>query len=611
MKALLAWFEDRTGCGRLGRRWFYEALPGGTSWRRAWLAALAFTFLVQVVTGFFLLTGYSASTQTAWESVFHLQFQTAGGWFLRGLHVVAAQVFVVLLGLHLMQVVVSRAYLAPRELNLWLLLVLLPLAIAQSVTGWLLPFDQKGYWAARVPLNILGVVPGVGPLLQQVLIGGAEVGHHTLTRFLALHATALPLALGAVLAVLCLLPWRETAAAGPTGAEAPGPAAGAAANPRAARWWPDQALRDAVACLAVLVTILFFMLRSRGSGSAEPFPELLAPADPTEPFAAARPEWFMLFLFQFLKYFPAGTEVWGAVVIPTLIFLVIAAMPWIGRWRLGPRFNTAFLLALALGALALGARAVWEDRHNPHYQAAVRAARAAGERARALAAGGIPPGGALELVRADPWSQGPKLFARYCASCHRYNGHDGLGGQPAEAPSASDLAGFASREWLAGLLDPARVAGPHYFGGTRFADGKMARFVQRDVAGFDADQRAKLAKVIAAVSAEAELKAQAAADARDAAWIAEGRELIRTREIKCTSCHQFREPDEDATAPDLTGYGSRAWLVAFIGDPAHPRFYGRRNDRMPRFAAEAVLSEREIGLLADWLRGEWPEPVAP
>jgi ubiquinol-cytochrome c reductase cytochrome b subunit len=610
MKAWLAWLEDRTGCGRLGRRLFYEALPGGASWRRAWLATLAFTFLVQVVTGFFLLPGYSASTQTAWESVFHLQFQTAGGWVLRGLHVVAAQVFVVLLGLHLMQVVVSRAYLAPRELNLWLLLVLLPLAIAQSVTGWLLPFDQKGFWAARVPLNILGVVPGVGPLLQQVLIGGAEVGHHTLTRFLALHATALPLAIGALLAALCALPWRE-AAAGPVGAAAPEPATGAGATPRAARWWPDQALRDAVACLAVLVTILFFVLRPRWGGSAEPFPELLAPADPTEPFAAARPEWFMLFLFQFLKYFPAGTEVWGAVVIPTLIFLVIAAMPWIGRWRLGPRFNTAFLLALALGALALGARAVWEDRHNPHYLAAVRAARAAGERARALASGGIPAGGALELVRADPWLQGPKLFARHCASCHRYAGHDGLGGQPAEAPSASDLAGFASREWLAGLLDPARVAGPHYFGGTRFADGKMARFVQREVAGFDAEQRAKLAKVIAAVSAEAGLKAQAEADARDAALIAEGRELIRSREMKCTSCHQFREPDEDATAPDLTGYGARAWLVAFIGDPAHARFYGRRNDRMPRFATEGVLSEREIGLLADWLRGEWPEPVAP
>ncbi len=113
------------------------------------------------------------------------------------------------------------------------------------------------------------------------------------------------------------------------------------------------------------------------------------------------------------------------------------------------------------------------------------------------------------------------------------------------------------------------------------------------------------------MSAEAALPAQAEADARDAALIAEGRELIRTREMKCTGCHQFHVPDEDAIAPDLTGYGSRAWLVEFIRDPAHARFYGKRNDRMPRFGAEALLSEREVGLLADWLRGDWPEPARP
>lgn len=600
MKSVRAWLEARTGLGGLARRLLLDPLPGGVSWRRCWAAALVFTFLVQVVTGFFLLTGYSASTQTAWESVFHLQFQTPGGWLLRGLHVVAAQAFVVLLGLHLMQVVIQRAYLAPRELNLLLLLALLPLAIAQSVTGWLLPFDQKGFWAARVPLNLLGIVPVLGPTLQQVLLGGAEVGHHTLTRFLALHTTVLPLTIGGLLAALCLLPWWTA-----------NPAASANDPPgRGGRWWPDQVLRDAVVCLAVLVTILFFVLRLRRAGEPDAFPELLAPADPTEPYSAARPEWFMLFLFQFLKYFRAGTEVWGAVIIPTLILAVIAAMPWIGRWRFGARFNTAFISAVALGALVLGGLAVYKDRHNPEFQAAVRHAHEAGARARALAAGGVPAAGALELVRSDAWSQGPKLFARHCASCHRYDGHDGLGGQPADPPSASDLKGFASREWLAGLLDPARVASPHYFGGTKFAEGRMVRFVQRDVAAFDAEQRAQLSKVIAAVSAEAELKSQAGADARDTALIAEGRDLIRTKAMKCTSCHQFRVPDEDAIAPDLTGYGSRAWLMDFISDPAHARFYGRRNDRMPRFGADAVLGEREIGLLADWLRGDWPEPPA-
>lgn len=589
------WLEARTGLVGACRRLLWAPLPGGVAWRRSWLAGLGFLFLVQVITGFFLLTSYSASTQTAWESVYHLQFQTPGGGWLRGLHVVAAQAFVVGLALHLLQVVLAGAYRAPREFNLWLTLVLVPLALAQSVTGWLLPLDQKGYWAARVPLNIVGVTPVVGPALQALLLGGAEVGHPTLTRFLALHATALPLAIGVVLWAL----WRLDRRAGdPASSESP--AARAASG-----WWPDQALRDAVVCLAVLVTLLCTVQWLRSGGAVEPFPALLAPADPAEPYAAARPEWFMLFLFQFLKYFPAGTEVWGAVVIPGGVFLVVASMPWIGRWRLGARFNVAFMLGLAAGAVALGVQAWREDQRNAHYQAAVQAAREAGARARALAAGGIPPGGALELVHADPWLQGPKLFARHCASCHRYDGHDGLGGRPADPPSAADLKGFASREWLAGLLDPARVASAHYFGGTRFAAGRMVRFVQRDVAGFNETQRVALAKVLAAVSAEAALPAQAEADTRDAALIAEGRELIRTREMKCTGCHPFRQPDEEAFAPDLTGYGSRAWLMDFLRDPAHPRFYGRRNDRMPRFGAEQLLSEQELGLLADWLRGDW------
>lgn len=599
MKAFLGWLDARTGAVTFTRRILFDPLPGSVGWRHCWGSVLVFMFLVQMITGFFLLAGYSASTQTAWESVYHLQFETRGGWLLRGLHVVAAQAFVILLGLHLMQVVIQRTYLAPRELNLLLLLVLLPLALAQSVTGWLLPLDQKGYWAARVPLNILAVVPGIGPLLQQALLGGPEVGHHTLTRFLALHVTVLPLALGGVLAVWWYLARRSS------------PSAAGTAGAGKASWWPEQALRDAVACLVVVVTLLLVVVRPGFDGRGVAFPELLAPVDPVEPYSAARPEWFMLFLFQFLKYFPAGSEVWGAVIIPSLILLVMAAMPWVGRWRLGAGFNTVFVLALGLGAVVLAGLALREDRSNTEYQAARRQAHTEAARARELVqtAGGIPETGALTLLRADPLLQGPRLFARHCASCHRYDGHDGLGQVPTDAPSASDLKGFASREWLTGLLDPQRVATPHYFGGTRFEAGRMVRFVQKDVAAFDDAQRANLAKVILAVSAEAELPAQREADLQDADAIAAGRELIRTREMKCTNCHQFRVPDEDAIAPDLTGYGSRAWLVDFVGHPAHVRFYGRRNDRMPSFGRDEILDEQALGLLADWLRGEWHRPA--
>ena len=77
--------------------------------------------------------------------------------------------------------------------------------------------------------------------------------------------------------------------------------------------------------------------------------------------------------------------------------------------------------------------------------------------------------------------------------------------------------------------------------------------------------------------------------------------------MKCTDCHQFQAKDEDATAPDLTGYGSREWLVRFLNNPGHADFYGERNDRMPAFGEKQILSPEAIGLIADWLRGDWYE----
>ena len=183
-----------------------------------------------------------------------------------------------------------------------------------------------------------------------------------------------------------------------------------------------------------------------------------------------------------------------------------------------------------------------------------------------------------------------------------------MGNSLKEPPSASDLKGFASRAWLAGLLDPQRIDSPQYFGATKFKDGKMAKFVKKDVAGFSDEQKTQLNKIIAALSAEAELKSQRDADRRDTALIAEGKTLIAGDSMRCSECHQFHKPDEDASAPDLTGFGSRDWLMNFIANPAHARFYGKRNDRMPAFGADKVLDDHAIGLIADWLRGDWYDP---
>ena len=136
----------------------------------------------------------------------------------------------------------------------------------------------------------------------------------------------------------------------------------------------------------------------------------------------------------------------------------------------------------------------------------------------------------------------------------------------------------------------------------------MAGFVNKKVAKYSPEQNENLKKVIAAVSAEAKLKSQRAQDERDAAMIEEGRALLKG-DINCTECHQFRNKDEDATGPDLTGYGSREWLIRMISNPADPGLYGKRNDRMPKFGEDQILNPHAIGLLADWLRGEWYEPT--
>ncbi|HAB15776.1 MAG TPA: menaquinol-cytochrome C reductase, partial [Verrucomicrobiales bacterium] len=352
MKRLLDWLDSRTGVKQLTHEALYEKIPGGARWRYVWGSALTFCLAVQFITGVFLWAAYSPSAQTAWESVYYIQYEMWGGWFLRGLHHYTAQLMIVLLVLHLMQVVIDGAYQAPREVNFWFGLGLLLLTLGLALTGYLLPWDQKGYWATKVATSIATVTPLVGDDIERLIVGGSDYGHLTLTRFFALHAGILP-------GLIVLLVVGHIALFRKHGIKAKEPL-----RKRDAAFWPDQVLMDAVASLAVLATVVFLTVYLHGA-------ELSAPADPSEQYSAARPEWYFLFLFQFLKYFRGGTEVWGAIILPTLALLVMAAMPIIGNWRLGHRFNLGFLIALLIGAGWLTLRAKQKDAHNPMYQAAV------------------------------------------------------------------------------------------------------------------------------------------------------------------------------------------------------------------------------------------------
>lgn len=618
MNALLNWLDHRTGYKTLMHEALNEPIPGGAKWKYVWGSTLTFVFMVQVITGFFLWSAYSPSTLTAWESVYYIQHVMSFGWLVRGIHHFAAQAMMVLLGLHFMQVVIAGAYRAPREVNFWLGLVLMQIVLGLSLTGYLLPWDQKGYYATKVATNIVGVTPVIGPQLQQLAQGGTSYGHHTLTRFFALHAGILPALLVGFLALHIYVFRRHGITVSKSDENKP-----------IGRFFPDQVLMDAVACLGVLATILFFTIW-KGA-------ELSGPADPSEAYSAARPEWYFLFLFRFLKIEEVDKLglVFGAQIVPGLIMGIIALMPFIGHWKLGHRFNIALTVALLAGAGYLTTIALMEDAADKNYQAAVKAAEFEGHRAAELAKEfDIPPTGALSLLKEDALVQGPKLFARHCASCHRYDGHNGLGlvlmkdvddgghkkHQVEEPATAADLGQFGSRKWAENVLTNYAET----FASLKNAGEKGAKFLDGEMAGWVKDNAETLKKPENAESLKALIEFLVSQSERadfqpfDESLVAKGKEIFTGGKLangsltsNCSDCHALMPAgsaeslSEGAGAgyPSLTGYGGKRWLKDFIRNPAHDSFYGPEHNLMPAF--EGKLSDKELSLLTDWMTGEY------
>jgi ubiquinol-cytochrome c reductase cytochrome b subunit len=441
--SLLNWIDDRTGIKNILHEALYERVPGGARWRYVWGSTLVFTFSLQVITGIFLWTAYSPSAQTAWESVYYIQEVMFLGSIVRGMHHFAAQAMVILLAIHLIQVIIDGAYRAPREVNFWLGIILMKIVLGLGLTGYLLPWDQKGYYATQVSTKIMGATPVVGPQLQELAQGGSAYGHHTLTRFFAMHAGILPGLLIAFL-VLHLYVFRRHGITVPDPDKAP-----------ETTFWPDQALKDGIACLAVLAVVLLLAI-FKGA-------ELSPPADPSEAYAAARPEWYFLFLFRFLKfewveYFGLA---FGAIYVPGVLMTILILMPIIGQSEKGHRFNKRYTWAVAAGIILLTSMAFYEDGTNEDHQAAIAEAHRDGHRVGELASrpSMIPVQGAVSLLRQDPFTQGPRLFAKYCSGCHRYDGHNGRGSFVLDVdkdtkekfpamPEATDLADFGKREWM-------------------------------------------------------------------------------------------------------------------------------------------------------------------
>ena len=607
MKAWTQWIEDRTGIVAAWQQCSQARVSAGPCCLGLWPSMILFAFVVEAVTGLFLWMFYSPSAQTAWESVYYVQYEVLGGWLLRGIHYHAGQVLLALALLYAIHMILSGAYRAPRELVFWTVVGMALVTIALLLTGDLLPWTQVGYWSTNVRTKFLFLLPWVGDLLYKLAVGGPDMGHLTLTRFVALHAGVF----SAVFAVLLVLhAWlaRKAAAANPS------------ASPALRRYWPNQAVRNMLACCAVLAVVLVLVGRNGiGEKWAGYLPadylghELGSPRDPIDAYAAARPDWYFVGLYQFAHYFPGNLKIVPIFIVPGLLVLLFVAMPfWSGRKR-GHAVNVLVTLGLLAVVAALTVVSKRADALDPRVQASLADEEEAAFRVRELIrAKGIPVGGALALLWDDPKTQGPKLFKQHCGSCHDFADEQGEG-MLAEKPSAPNLFGFAGVDWLVKFTDPKLIAyapatvtksdRPRFFGATAFKKGEMVEFVKDNLKELKKDIGEKeFHKVIAALASEATRESgdKPSADAK---------QLIE--DFTCTDCHRYHDKGKLAAAPDLTGYGARQWLVGIISDPAHKRFYSVKNDRMPAYSkapdvpGKDILTARQVELLAEWLRGQW------
>lgn len=597
------WLDDRIGYRRLWSFLRRRPLPNGPTWGYSIANCLFWLLVVQGITGFLLMLTYTPSMAGAWASV-HFIEQDAAGAFLRGVHYFAAQAMIVLFAVHVIRVLVTASFRAPHEL-VWITgLLLLPLMLVWMITGNPLSGSQKGMAQIEVEGNIIGATPVVGAWVRQLLIGGERPGQLTLTHLYALHVALLPLLVGLLFVIHLHQVYRHGLA----------PLSEPERQRRPTSYWPDQTVRN-----MVLFGVLFGTVAVLAWKVGAP---LDAPADPELPHTP-RPEWYFLWLFELRGYFATRWEFLATIVVPAAVLLFLLAIPFFDR--VFPRRASAVMrwtvVLVGCGAWAgLTGASLLRDARDDEYQASLVRSTELAHRARVLAdRGPISPQGSATLLRNDPKTQGPLLFAKHCAACHAHVDEQGRGIE-AEDQKASNLYAFASRGWIAGLFDPAQIAGEHYFGNTSFADGDMVdtiqtAFQEAETEQHKAELRQRLQKVAWALSAEAALPAQVEADRREAGVIDEGRKLL-TGDLGCTECHKFRDEaglvDE---APDLTGYGSKEWLIGMISDPGHDRFYTKdHNDGMPAFAADPshpennVLTPQELELLADWLRGDWYEP---
>ncbi len=194
------WLDERLGLQAMYANLLDRPEPLGNWWNTLGSASL-FLFLLQGVTGIFLTVYYTPSPDHAYDSIQYIMEGVAFGWLIRGIHHWGATLMVLVVFIHMLRVFTTASFKYPRELT-WIVGVgLLLLTLGMGFTGYLLPWNQKSYFATVVGTEIAGSVPFIGEFIRNVLRGGPDLSALTLQRFFAAHIWILPGLLAALIGV--------------------------------------------------------------------------------------------------------------------------------------------------------------------------------------------------------------------------------------------------------------------------------------------------------------------------------------------------------------------------------------------------------------------------
>ncbi|MGH9326105.1 MAG: cytochrome b N-terminal domain-containing protein [Terriglobia bacterium] len=439
-EGLPEWLDQRTGWKEMMHELLDERIPGGARWAYVFGSGLLFILLSQAVTGIFLAMYYVPSADHAHTTVAYIMKVVSDGGFLRSVHSYGASIMIILLVVHLTQTFIFGSYKGRREL-LWLAgLVLFALVLGMAFTGYLLPWDERSYFATAVGTNVMSEVPVVGQWLKLVMRGGAGMGTLTISRFFVMHVFILPAILFSFVGIHLFF-FRKATPAGPPSADPIAP------KGKTGKFYPKQLVLDAA--FALLLIIILALL-------AHFVPKALGPAaNPADTQFIPRPEWYYRPVFQWLKYWEGPLAVVGILVIPGILAVLLIGLPFYDRrrerrpWR-RPIAVSIYSIVL-LGLIALGIISYHVDSSDPAVRAQLR--RQDQTEAQFMRQPFQPEvtGGAAATAAAAPANplaaEGKQIFeSKGCVACH------GEGGKGAMAISLIGISKKLSPTELANLV---------------------------------------------------------------------------------------------------------------------------------------------------------------